>query len=300
MFIRRMKRYACAFAAVALIAPSATATSVQINFSGGGGNVTGAGSPLVQSLFNSTLFSGMFVIRNFNPIGFTGTVSFDGQTSDDGVEFLLHLSTLEAIEGAFLRTGPDPRSDELDRVNRNIIVPRTAAYSDAAGTGFFGAGSVTFINGVLVGFEYSIGPEALASYDFLFDNANVDASLETILISSGQISRGAQFIVDGADPNANTAYGLNTGNYEADGTDNTTTRFEASDPELCSLPYINGICVGSLDPFNADIGLNPFVEGQDLFQYTLSGLTTEVTTVPLPAGFWLLGSALAGLFLRRK
>ncbi|MEM9058356.1 MAG: VPLPA-CTERM sorting domain-containing protein, partial [Pseudomonadota bacterium] len=280
----------------ALAGPAANAATTQINLAGAGGTVTGGGV-FLNSLFDVTRFSGMFIIRDFDPTGFTGTVGFDRDTSDNGVEFLLHLNTLESFEAVILRTSDSPRSDELTEANDQLLLPRTAAYTGPGGTGFFGSGSVTFENGVLVGFEYRIGPEALASYDFLFDGAGIDASLEEIVISSGPIALGSNFIVDGADPNATTPYGLNSNGYVTPETDNTTTRFEASDPNLCTQIYVADICLGVSDPLNAGIGLNPFTEGDDLYLYELGGLTSFVSAVPLPAAFWFLGSALAGLAL---
>ncbi|MEM7082091.1 MAG: hypothetical protein AAF465_05115 [Pseudomonadota bacterium] len=295
MSIRKLQAFACALF-LAAVGPQSGAATVQINLEGAGGTVTGAGSAGLQSLFDDTLFSGMFIIRNFDPTGFTGTVSFDRQTSDAGVEFLLHLSTLESLEAAIFRTGPTSRSDEIGFPNGQILLPRTAQYTDLGGnTGFFGAGSVSFIDGVLVGFEYVIGPEALSSYDFLFQGAGLDVSLEEIVISSGIISIGSEFILDGADPNADTPYGLNTNGYLTPLTDNTTTRFEASDPGLCTQIYIGDFCLGIDDPLNNVAGLNPFVEGDDLYLYELGGLSGDIAVVPIPGAVWLFGSGLFAL-----
>lgn len=279
MTIRHLRHAACALSLTALAAPFASESTVQVNFSGAGGTVSGPGASNVQQLFDDTLFSGMFVIRNLDPTGFTGTLSFDGESSDDGVEFLLHLSTLESVEAVILQTGPSSRSDEITASNGRIIVPRTASFTDTGGnTGFFGAGSVTFQDGVLVEFEYVIGAEALSSYDFLFERAGVDVSMEQITISSGAISVSSQFIADGADPNADTPYGLNPTGYSSDEADNTTTRFEASDPDLCTRIYAGNTCTGTDDPYNNETGLNPFVDGQDLHLFEIgdSDLATAV------------------------
>ena len=275
--------------------PPMITPDVQINFSGGGGMVTGAPPDLVtlvQQLTDTNLYDGMFIIRNFDPTGFTGTVSFDGMTSDPGVEFFLHSNRLERIEAVTLRNSNANRTNEFGTAaNSKVLLPRTAAFTDSLGTGFFGTGSVTFENGVLTGLTYSIGAEALTTFDFLFVDAGIDGSLEQITIDSGPVMQFSRTIAGGADANAPSAYGLNSNGYIQGSTDNTTTRFEASDPTLCTARYDDaGMCGGMLDPLNAGIGLNPFTppvmgaEGEevkaDLIVYELHGLSSSVTVGP--------------------
>lgn len=293
-------------ASVALFATNAAAVTTQINLSGAGGTLTGGPAPL-HGAVASNLFDGMFVIRDFDPSGYTGTKSFNstasGLGSDAGVEFLLHSSVLERIEAVTLRTPNPNRSDEHGGAeNKKILVPRTASYTDGQGTGFFGAGSVTFDNGVLTGFEYSIGADALSTYDFIFTNAGFDgSSLESLSTNSGAIALNSTFVSMGADPDAMTAYGLNSNGYIWGSTDNTTTRYEATDPGLCTSKYVDdgtggSVCGGTLDPFNAGIGLNPFVTDEDLYVYDVTGLSADVVAVvPVPAAVWLFGSGLLGL-----
>ncbi len=270
--------------------PPMVPSDVQINFSGGGGTVTSAPPdlvPLVQQLTDTNLYDGMFIIRNFDSTGFTGTISFDGATSAPGVEFFLHSNRLERIEAVTLRNSPANRTNEFgDAVNSKVLLPRTAAFTDGLGTG-----SVTFENGVLTNLTYTIGDGPLATFDFLFSDAGINGSLELVTIDSGPVTQFSRTIAGGADANAPSAYGLNSNGYIQGSTDNTSTRFEASDPMLCTARYDEaGMCGGVLDPLNAGIGLNPFtppVVGADgteikadLIVYELHGLTSNVTVGP--------------------
>jgi hypothetical protein len=300
--------------AVVLLAgiQQASAATTQISFSGAGGTMSAPTlSPTMQAtlqqLTNTNLFDGMFLIRDFNPTGFTGTKSFNGRTSDSGVEFLLHSNRFGPLEGIRLRAGLASRSDNAPPLTANnvIIVPRTADWinpfdrrqpASGAPAGFLGSGSVTFLDGVVTGFRYEMGPEALGTFDgFIQAQGLSGISFEHLLINAGSITLNPVFVEGGADPNARTPYGFNGNGYIWPGIDSNTTRFEASDPGICSDRFVGDLCSGHLDPFNANIGLNPMVAGEDLFHYNLTGLNAQVSAVPLPASVWMMGSALMGI-----
>lgn len=227
-------------------------------------------------------FEGQFVVKNFVE-GFTGTKSL----GDEGVEFLLHAQALERIEAHTLRQ-PD---------NTKLLVPRQAGVTDVVGTGFFGNGSVEFVNGVPTFFSYVIERAALESWDFLFDGffgPSADYGLSSITISGSNFLNLGSF--DLADPaSGDLPYGLNVG-YAFPGTDVNTTRAEASAANAC----LDGRCVPPSGTPGQPNPVSLATEGT-LYRYSGTNFEASVAAVPEPETYTMMlaGLALMSGFVRR-
>ena len=231
---------------------------------------------------------GQFVVKNFDSsVAGEQTYSFSKTgESDAGVEFFLHSPLLERIEAFTTRIGSN--SPNGHSANTKILLPRNASSTTTdenglTSTGFFGDGSLTVVDGVPTSLKYSIGPDSLSSFDFLFN----PSSLEEMSIVGSEFSLAGSYDLNTAGAADAVPYGFNstlTGNPGSTILDATRGAIQSELDAAFAGGGTGNLLAGKEADGGQPLSFNPLDGTGTLYHYTLSNAElSSVAVVPEPS-----------------